>query len=127
MKSFKFFRLIFMFFLTMGLSLSVYSCSEEDYEPDETVSPGDDSDSGIDDDQDDDSDDSGSRTECRYCNGSGDCPGSNCNNGKCIRCGGKGYTYVGKYQSTCLWCERGKCPVCNGRAKCPKCNGRGYN
>ena len=103
-------------------SFSLMSCGDDDET--EVVRNDENDDNDKDDGKDDDSE--SSRTECRYCNGSGECPGSNCNNGKCIRCGGKGYTYSGNYKTTCPWCERGKCPACHGNARCPKCNGRGY-
>lgn len=64
--------------------------------------------------------------ECNFCGGDGKCSGSNCNNGICIRCGGKGYTMNGKYKDLCVWCEGGKCPACRGTNRCNKCNGRGY-
>ena len=128
------------FLLAMALmavpSLSLMSCGDDDEtEVVRDYANGDDANgddangddaNGDDQDAGDDDNSESSRTECRYCHGSGDCPGSNCNNGNCSRCGGKGYTYTGKYKSPCLWCERGKCPVCNGRARCPKCNGTGY-
>ena len=103
-------------------SFSLMSCGDDDET--EVVRNDENDDNDKDDGKDDDSE--SSRTECRYCNGSGECPGSNCNNGKCTRCGGKGYTYSGNYKTTCPWCERGKCPACHGNGRCPKCNGRGY-
>lgn len=122
-----------IFLLAMALmavpSLSLMSCGDDDEtEVVRDDANGNDQNAGNDDDQNAGNDDNSgsSRTECRYCNGSGDCPGSNCDNGRCIRCGGKGYTYSGNYKSPCPWCERGKCPACHGRARCPKCNGKGY-
>lgn len=124
-----------IFLLAMALmavpSLSLMSCGDDDEtevvrddangnDQNGNDQNGDDQNAGNDDNS------GSSRTECRYCNGSGDCPGSNCDNGRCIRCGGKGYTYSGNYKSPCPWCERGKCPACHGRARCPKCNGTGY-
>lgn len=122
-----------IFLLAMALmavpSLSLMSCGDDDEtEVVRDDANGNDQNAGNGDDQNAGNDDNSgsSRTECRYCNGSGDCPGSNCDNGRCIRCGGKGYTYSGNYKSPCPWCERGKCPACHGRARCPKCNGKGY-
>ena len=113
---------LILFFIS---SMTFYSCSKDDSYEEEILQPNDQN--SEDSNQSDNPDDSGNhQVECRYCNGSGDCPGSNCNNGKCTRCGGKGYTYSGNYKITCPWCERGKCPSCNGTGKCPKCNGTGY-
>lgn len=70
--------------------------------------------------------DSSTLQECPTCDGSGDCQGSNCDSGYCFQCDGTGYEYEGDYKFICPWCERGKCPACNGRNKCTKCNGKGY-
>lgn len=69
--------------------------------------------------------------ECGHCHGSGECSGSNCNNGRCTRCDGTGYKYypgVGgsTIKVSCGWCYYGKCESCRGRAVCPTCNGKGY-
>lgn len=127
MKTKKFFGYVLMYFLTLVITLTSYSCSREDInnenDPPTNITDTDDSDS----DDDENNNTSGdNKVECRYCNGSGDCPGSNCNNGECFYCDGTGYTYVGNHKSQCIRCERGKCPVCKGKNKCPKCNGRGY-
>lgn len=130
MKQNKIWRIVLMLFMASSMIFSFYSCNgDEPFEDEnEIVQPGDsDTNNDQDDDSNDNENDTGSdMTECRYCNGSGDCPGSNCNNGKCIRCDGKGYTYSGNNKITCPWCERGKCPACKGRNECPKCHGRGY-
>ncbi len=64
--------------------------------------------------------------ECEVCDGTGDCPGSNCDNGYCFRCDGLGYTYYGSYKHQCMYCRAGKCTVCSGRDRCPTCAGKGY-
>lgn len=78
--------------------------------------------------EDDNNENSGSdnRQECRYCEGSGDCPGDHCDGGSCSECGGTGYEYSNGYKFDCPWCDRGKCPSCKGRDRCPKCSGKGY-
>lgn len=115
-----------MFLFTLNLAFMFNSCSEDDVndEKEPPTNTTDSDDSGSDGDEDDNTGDN--KVECRYCDGSGDCPGSNCNNGICFYCDGTGKVYTGKYESVCTHCERGKCPVCKGKNKCPKCNGRGY-
>lgn len=69
--------------------------------------------------------------ECPRCHGSGECGASNCNHGRCSRCGGSGYKYyqgVGgtTIKTSCLYCTGGKCEVCRGRNRCITCDGKGY-
>ncbi|MBQ4520850.1 MAG: hypothetical protein II999_09630 [Bacteroidaceae bacterium] len=97
------------------------------------LSDGNESDNSGDDDNNDNSENEEDikTEECGHCHGSGECSGSNCNNGRCTRCGGTGYKYypgVGgsTIKTSCSWCNYGKCMVCRGRAICPTCNGKGY-
>lgn len=116
-----------MLFLTLGMTLSFSSCGDDDDEDDNVVLTDDKTTNNNNQSSSTGGSNSGSSyTECRYCDGSGECPGSNCNNGRCIRCGGKGYTYSGKYKTSCAWCNNGKCIACHGTAKCPKCHGTGH-
>lgn len=79
----------------------------------------------------DNEEDSVTTEECGHCHGSGDCPRSFCDNGRCTECGGTGYQYYygaggKKYKERCDHCSRGRCTFCNGSGECPFCNGKGY-
>lgn len=128
MKTKSFFNIVLMFLLAFSLTLVFNSCSEDDVndekEPPTNTTDSENNESNQDEDEDNNTGDN--KVECKYCGGSGDCPGSNCNDGICFYCDGTGKVQNGKYESVCMRCERGKCPVCNGRNKCPKCNGKGY-
>lgn len=131
MKSNKLWSVIYMLILIMGVSFFLASCDDDDDDDGnniENVIPGSDNDDNSDN-GDDDENNGGSgsgKTECRYCLGSGECSNSNCDGGMCIRCGGTGYTYSGKYKFSCSYCSRGKCNACHGSGKCSQCGGRGY-
>lgn len=115
MKTKNFFSCVIMYFLTLVITLTSYSCSRED------INNGNDSPINITDTKDSDLDDKNNNTsgdnkvECRYYNGFGNCSGSNCNNGECFYCDCTGYTYIGNHKSQYIRCEKGKYPVCNGK------------
>lgn len=62
---------------------------------------------------------------CEWCDGDGRCHSSNCTNGLCDRCDGRGYTYRNGYKDPCAYCNHGKCPSCNGTTTCGRCHGKG--
>lgn len=125
MKKKQLWNIILICFLSLGMTSVYCSCGDDD-EDEITINKGDENNNGGQDNTDDE-DDSPQGVECRYCGGSGECSSSNCNNGKCINCNGKGYTTDGKYKFTCPSCNNGKCNACHGSGKCSKCGGRGYN
>lgn len=127
MKTKSFFSIVLMFLLTLNLTFVLNSCSkEEEDEKEPPTNITDSEDSEYDENENGGNNTGDNKVECKYCDGTGDCPGSNCNDGICFYCDGTGKEIDGKFEFTCPWCERGKCPTCNGRNECTKCNGKGY-